>query len=138
MTDTTIIDRSIKTTNTNIYEYMPQAVGGDGYDAMETAMHKGWHMLPGWGRDGWDAGNWPYVQFGWRAGHDGQWETYDYCEGDVTVKLFTSKEDATRYLDSVVHWHWRNSSEGPADPDLDNPDHCGPFSWSRLDDVRPD
>jgi hypothetical protein len=33
----------------------------DGYSDMEVAAGEGWHAIAGWGRDGYDLGDWPYV-----------------------------------------------------------------------------
>src|SRR5690242_19666271 len=33
----------------------------DGYSDMEVAAEDGWQAVAGWGRNGWDLGNWPYV-----------------------------------------------------------------------------
>lgn len=33
----------------------------DGYDDMDVAESEGWKAVSGWGRDGWDLGDWPYV-----------------------------------------------------------------------------
>lgn len=38
---------------------LPQRGFGDGYDWMSELQK--WAAIPGWGRDGWDMGSWPYV-----------------------------------------------------------------------------
>jgi hypothetical protein len=32
----------------------------EGYDWI-SRLSNGWYAVPGWGKDGWDLGNWPYV-----------------------------------------------------------------------------
>jgi hypothetical protein len=44
-------------------ERLPGRGYGDGYDWMgEVQDETRWAVIPSWGRDGWDAGSWPYVQ----------------------------------------------------------------------------
>jgi hypothetical protein len=33
----------------------------DGYDWMDVIAEHGWAVIPSWGCDGWDLGQWPYV-----------------------------------------------------------------------------
>ena len=33
----------------------------DGYDWMDVISEHGWAVIPSWGCDGWDLGQWPYV-----------------------------------------------------------------------------
>lgn len=128
---------------TSTAEYIPEAYGGDGYDSMEALVNKGFHIYSSWGKDGWDAGDWPYVQIGLRAPglarHNGEmcstsvYETVYYVEGDISIKEFPSREEAIAHLDTLVHWHWNNNSRGPRELDPSNPDHCEPFTRARLD-----
>lgn len=37
------------------------SLSDDGYSDMEVAATEGWEPIAGWGADGWDLGDWPYV-----------------------------------------------------------------------------
>lgn len=101
----------------------------DGYGDMEVEGKRGWKALAGWGRDGWDLGNWPYVSFLVRkvkdpahdssgcdpicvlAGETGS----DFCpsvyqllqivEGDRSVWTFATKEDLYAAIDYLFLWY---------------------------------
>lgn len=105
---------------------------GDGYDYIGVAREEGWAEVPGWGLDGWDLGDWPYVILFIR--HEGErWGVRTRCEGDLTTRWFATKAEALHDMDVQAHWYWTHgSSVGPDSPSLENPDHCGPFSWGRL------
>lgn len=118
------------TTRHHVADLFPSAYGGDGYDAMEAMRTAGIRIYAGWGRDGWDAGDWPYVQVGTRRTSEGV-EAVVYVEGDIDITRYDTFEQAIRHLDEVVHWYWQGN-RGPTNPDLNNPDHCGPFQWHRL------
>ncbi|MEF9981666.1 MULTISPECIES: hypothetical protein [unclassified Glutamicibacter] len=60
---------------------------GEVYDWMESLAGTGWYEVPGWGRDGWDLGSWPYIIFAATKTTDetGKLCGYTtYVEGDVT------------------------------------------------------
>jgi hypothetical protein len=40
---------------------LPGRGDGDGYDWMDAVAATPWAVIPSWGREGWDAGQWPYV-----------------------------------------------------------------------------
>ncbi len=128
----------------------------DGYDDMDLAERQGWGTLSGWGRDGWDLGEWPYVVISerFRAGH---YEMRQTVEGDTTVYRFDSVEDCHAAIDYLFIWYgiakeldeWAveglgaefdaetgkyTKREGLDAGTLRVPERFrGPFSWSRLD-----
>lgn len=126
--------------------------GLDGYDWQGRTENSGWHMHASWGRDGWDLGDWPYVQYGTFAG-EGVFATISYCEGDITIKTFDNEAAMHADLDTAALFHWlhrerdRHLLEGIArrrEKDVhaltidDLPAHRrGPFSWTRLDREKP-
>lgn len=77
----------------------------DGYSDMEVASGEGWHAVSGWGRDGWDLGDWPYVVVSvrnrpakvetWTGGRPGGRGT-----GDETLSVPLAKLQAT--LDELL------------------------------------
>lgn len=140
----------------------PAGWADDGYEWMEQASEDGWHPVASWGRDGWDLGSWPYVCYVFRTrkdpSHDSSrcdpicvlaaesgsdfcptlYERACYCEGDVTVETFASREDREAATDETAAWYWRSGqADGPDDLPPEGeplpPHACGPFSWKRLD-----
>jgi hypothetical protein len=84
----------------------------DGYDDMEVARSEGWTVLSGWGRDGWDLGDWPYVVLSIRRvagapvqGLEPAWELLSVVEGDHTVYRFTSADDREAAIDYLFVWY---------------------------------
>ncbi|HSL35278.1 MAG TPA: hypothetical protein VK883_00495, partial [Arthrobacter sp.] len=58
-----------------------------GYDWMELIGEHGWAVIPSWGSDGWDLGNWPYVMVAATRTADSIGNLFGvatYCEGDVS------------------------------------------------------
>lgn len=130
----------------------PTLTGLDGYDWQGRTENNGWHMHASWGRDGWDLGDWPYVQYGSYA-DDGVFATLNYCEGDITIKTFATEAEMHADLDRAALFHWlhrerdRHALEGVArrrgkdvqELTIDDlpPARRGPFSWARLDREKP-
>lgn len=83
---------------------------GDGYDVMEHAHNKGWGVIGGWGRDGYDLGSWPYViVFEKKEG-----DTYNlvlYVEGDVTAYKVPTLELRNAIVDEIAFFYWKNHEE---------------------------
>lgn len=83
---------------------------GDGYDVMEYAHNKGWSVIGGWGRDGYDLGSWPYViVFQKREG-----DTFNlvlYVEGDVTAYKVPTIELRNAVVDEWAFFYWKNHKE---------------------------
>jgi len=122
----------------------------DGYDDMEVNGKKGWRALSGWGQDGWDLGNWPYVviSHGDKADGDGKYRLLSVCEGDHDVYAFDSPEDREAATDYLFIWYglakeydtWEaegltcDKREALDAGALRVPERFrGPFSWKRID-----
>lgn len=124
----------------------------DGYDDMEANDgRKGWRSVAGWGRDGWDLGEWPYVvvSHGTLAGDGpGKYRLLSVCEGDHTVYAFDSPDDRDAATDYLFVWYgvsreydtWMaegltyDSREALDVGTLRVPERFrGPFSWARAE-----
>lgn len=94
-----------------------QGYSMDGYDWMDAAATTGWHTCPGWGKDGWDAGQWPYVILTLAAGKDKAGRFFGvttYCEGDLTTKFFRSQMEQWKYITEWCRWNWEHGQgDGP-------------------------
>ena len=87
----------------------------DGYGDMEVANRQGWSAISGWGHDGWDLGDWPYVVISTRKvgrplpGNDfaeaRPYQMRQTCEGDTTVYAFTSEADRDAAIDYLFIWY---------------------------------
>ena len=85
----------------------------DGYGDMAVALRRGWRDVSGWGRDGWNLGDWPYVMVYFReAGDKGslfvpgrRFELMTVCEGDHTMYAFESAEDRDAATDYLFLWY---------------------------------
>jgi hypothetical protein len=99
----------------------------DGYGDMEVASKQGWHAVSGWGRDGWDLGDWPYVVISVRnrehpgyvidgfhiplvtGGEDSKpamiYELRQTVEGDTETYRFDSLEDREAAIDYLFVWY---------------------------------
>lgn len=76
----------------------------DGYGDMEVARTEGWREIAGWGADGWDLGDWPYVVISHRDG-TGRHEMRQTVEGDTTVYVFETDEDRDAATDYLFLWY---------------------------------
>lgn len=80
----------------------------DGYDDMEVAAESGWIAVPGWGLDGWDLGDWPYVAISVRNRELNPAKRYQLLtvvEGDHDVYTFASQEDRAAAIDYLFIWY---------------------------------
>jgi hypothetical protein len=78
----------------------------DGYGDMEVNESEGWETISGWGEDGWDMGNWPYVMLSKRWTTDKNlFEVLSVCEGDHSYYSFATIEDAYAALDYLFAWY---------------------------------
>lgn len=113
--------------------------GDDGYERIERARAHGWSAVPGWGRDGWDLGSWPYVVI-FHRGNGGRFEMAENIEGDVTVWSLPTRELREQATDVLALEWWQYGgvewvagiatvAEAPAEL-------RGPFSWARCDEGR--
>lgn len=85
----------------------------DGYDWIERLIGTGWHVVPAWGSDGWDLGQWPYVIM---AHHNG--DTFGlvvYVEGDLEVEEFETREarDKATSHKAIFYWQLRDVRGAP-------------------------
>ena len=108
----------------------------DGYDFMHShAEPAGWRAVSGWGKNGWDLGDWPYVVMYHRKESGAFW-FLQYTEGDLIAYRFGTLADLHAHTDGAARFYWDHDRDrGPAD--LDSPDARGPFSWARLGRVAP-
>lgn len=81
------------------------AESDDGYGDMEAEGKRGWHAVSGWGRDGWDLGNWPYVIIYRRKLAEGKFGVMQIVEGDRTVYHFGSEADRDAAVDYLFLWY---------------------------------
>lgn len=80
--------------------------GDDGYDEMDVAARKGWRVLAGWGRDGWDLGEWPYVCIYVRdVAIDNGFQLMQICEGDHEYWSFESNGEREAAIDYLFLWY---------------------------------
>lgn len=81
----------------------------DGYSDMEVAAGEGWHAIAGWGRDGYDLGDWPYVVISVRcpvtSDGKGQYQVRQTVEGDTTVYSFDTNADQSAAIDYLFVWY---------------------------------
>ncbi len=123
---------------------------GDGYDWMEKLDGTGWRPIAGWGRDGWDLGDWPLVIIAAAYDRDnGDYLAAERVEGDVTVWAFHTKEAVYEAIDRLARTHWARDPERfgeamvealantPAGELL--PDRFRhPFNWARVEAEKGD
>lgn len=103
------------------------SVSDDGYSDMEAESVHGWTPIAGWGVDGWDLGDWPYVVISTRhRGNDitpERWEVMQTVEGDRTVYSFDVAEDCRAAIDYLFLWYAigrQAEALGDGDPDWAN------------------
>ena len=119
------------------------SLSDDGYDDMVVANGRGWQEHSGWGRDGYDLGDWPFVIVFTKG-----LELLTTCEGDHTYYAFTSADDLEAAIDYLFVWYGMGREyaewaiEGLTYDKRDAldagllrvPEHLrGPFSWARLE-----
>lgn len=116
----------------------------DGYSDMEVAASDGWHAVSGWGRDGWDLGDWPYVVLSVRN-VAGSFQLQSVCEGDHSIYVFSSDADRNAALDYLFLWYQAGTGDLSIDIDREaldagtlrvDPMYRGPYSQKRLDAAK--
>ena len=79
---------------------------GDGYDVMGMAEKHGWHAIGGWGKSGWDLGDWPYVMIYFRDGQ-GRYDLIYYVEGDVWMYSCPTQALRNALTDELAFYYWK-------------------------------
>ena len=91
----------------------------DGYDWMDVISEHGWAVIPSWGHDGWDLGQWPYVMVAVTRTADSIGNLFGiatYCEGDVTCTYYRTKARLWDAITEQAFFHWKNGqAHGPDD-----------------------
>lgn len=91
----------------------------DGYDWMELIEAEGWAVIPSWGCDGWDLGQWPYVMVAATRTADSIGNLFGvatYCEGDVSCSFYRTKVGQFEAITEQAFFHWKNGqAHGPDD-----------------------
>lgn len=117
-----------KDTNEVVHHRAPHGRGDaegyslDGWDWIDAAATTGWHALSSWGKDGWDAGSWPYVIITLAKGRDEVGNFYGittYCEGDLDTSFYRSQQEQWKAITEWCRWNW-NHGQGDG-PKLETP-----------------
>ena len=80
-----------------------------GYDWMEEIEAEGWAVIPNWGIDGWDLGQWPYVMVAGMRTADEQDQLFamaTYCEGDVKTTWYRTQAAHWAAISEQAHFSW--------------------------------
>jgi hypothetical protein len=90
-----------------------------GYDWMELIEAEGWAVVPSWGCDGWDLGQWPYPMVAARRTADSIGNLFGvatYCEGDVSCTFYRTTARQWEAITEQAFFHWKNGqAHGPDD-----------------------
>jgi hypothetical protein len=120
--------------------FIERMQGGDGYDVMSKVEHASaeqrWVSIGGWGADGWNLGDWPYVVIYCRNDPvSGMYQVAYYVEGDVTIYRYATARERNRAIDGLAFFHWRALSESWVEGIESAKDMpmklCGPYSSKR-------
>lgn len=90
-------------------------VNDDGYDFIASSdAGKMWRTLSGWGADGWDLGDWPFVIV--QVAQEGTGDALAYLvrtrvEGDLDVWRFRTQKEAYAKIDHLAWWYWLRNGE---------------------------
>jgi hypothetical protein len=103
--------------------------GDGGYEWLE-ALSNGWRVVPLWGRDGWNLGDWPLVCVA-HYDAEGCYAEAVYVEGDLEVRTAPTRAERDALTDRTAWLYWRlGQSHGPedlaAEDDAVAPEHRGP------------
>jgi hypothetical protein len=93
----------------------------DGYDFIQAAERGGWRTVAGWGEDGWDLGDWPYVVFVFREVVDEDGKRFQracYVEGDIRVESFATAQAREEATDVSAAFYWRRASKSSIGKEL--------------------
>jgi hypothetical protein len=88
-----------------------------GYDWMEAIEAEGWAVIPNWGCDGWDLGQWPYVMVAGIRTADNIGNLFGvatYCEGDVKTTYYRTQQAQWEAITEHAFFSWKNGqADGP-------------------------
>ena len=106
----------------------------DGYEWVGQMSELGWHVPSVWGKDGWDAGDWPYQAVAIYVTASGMAVVVTYCEGDVLIQSCENWDSGVEFIDRWTAFVWNQRENGPHDLQLNemglpvNSDHRGPYT----------
>jgi hypothetical protein len=90
-----------------------------GYDWMEAIGEHGWAVIPSWGCDGWDLGQWPYIMVATIRTADRIGNLFGvatYCEGDVTCTYYRTQRAQWNAISEHAFFWWKHGqAHGPVD-----------------------
>lgn len=86
----------------------------DGYELIGVGAENGWQAIGGWGSDGWDLGDWPYVIVLFRD-REGIYERAVYLEGDIEITQWEDEAGRQASTDELAAFYWRAGGDGPPD-----------------------
>ena len=90
-----------------------------GYHWMDLVAEHGWTVIPSWGSEGWDLGQWPYVMVAGIRTADEAGNLFGmatYCEGDVRTTFYRTKARFWEAITEQAFFHWKNGqAQGPED-----------------------
>lgn len=102
----------------------------EGYEFIGVGAETGWRAMAGWGVDGWDLGDWPYVIVLFRELGPRTFQRVIYVEGDITIETYDTAEERETATDDTAMFYWRAQGEDW----LDRPeaDLRGPYGKQRA------
>lgn len=126
--------RSIKHWTGSRYDW---GVYDEGYDFIDPAGTRGYTVIPNWGRDGWDLGDWPYVMYFINPITN---TVMEYVEGDLTFWQYATRAQALERIDQLflawsepVKERLEKLDRMPTTTREVPDEYRGPFSWARLE-----
>lgn len=110
---------------------------GDGYDRAQYVERFGFEPVSGWGRDGYDLGEWPYVMVFFRDRSEelrgSVFEVVVNVEGDAYSHEFPTAGEREAWVDDWAFREWKHHErEWVAGLEAPTPELRGRFSWRRL------
>lgn len=122
----------------------------DGYGDMKAEQKRGWKVISGWGRDGWDMGEWPLVSMLAREikpepapAMAKRYQVMQIVEGDRSIYTFDTVTEQEAALDYLFLWYSAGEDWSPVTYDnreqleagqLEVADKFrGWFSWERVE-----
>ena len=88
-------------------------VGKKGTDVISDFKHHGWQPISYWGRDGWELGNYPYVQVFIKddqvEGVPTDFLVAEYADGNIRLFNCANTEQRVKFLDKLAFSYWQIS-----------------------------